>query len=96
MYEKPVELLKASGVDLSMGGVLEELEQFQAYVSENKIVVFDGFISHRVMFGGNSPSLKKLYLFYDADYNVITILKAGMAKTYMCNACDTLYNYSEM
>jgi hypothetical protein len=32
------ELLKASGVDLSDGGVLEELQQFQEYLLDYKIV----------------------------------------------------------
>jgi hypothetical protein len=36
------DLLKASGVDLSNGGGLEELEQFQNYLLVYKIVVFDG------------------------------------------------------
>jgi hypothetical protein len=41
--QKPVEdLLKASGVDLTNGGGLEELRQFQEYLSDNKTVVFDG------------------------------------------------------
>jgi len=38
---------------------------------------------------------KKLYLLYNADtrhYNVISNIKAVMAKKYMCNTCDTLYN----
>jgi hypothetical protein len=40
---QPVEdLLKASGVDLSNGGGLEELEQFQQYLSDYKNIVFDG------------------------------------------------------
>jgi hypothetical protein len=40
--KKPVvELLKASGVDLSDGGGLEELEQFQDYLSDYKIIVYD-------------------------------------------------------
>ena len=38
--KKPVEeLLKSSGVDLSNGVGLEELEQFQDYLSDYKIVV---------------------------------------------------------
>jgi len=48
----------------------------------------------RVMFSGNSVSSKKLYLLYDSKdkhYNVITNLKAAMAKSYICNACDALY-----
>ena len=43
--KKPDELLEASGVDLTNGGGLEELRQFQKYLSDYKIVVFDG-LSH--------------------------------------------------
>ena len=93
---KPVEdLLKASGVDLFNGGGLEELQQFQDYLSDNKIVVFDGLSPDRLIFSENSLSDKKLYLLYDSDnghYNVITNIKAVMAKRCICNACDTLYD----
>jgi len=47
------------------------------------------------MFSGNSLSDKKLYLLYFADnrlYNVITNIKAAVAKKYMCNTCETLYD----
>jgi hypothetical protein len=41
--QKPVEyLLEDSVVDLSNGGGLEDLQQFQAYLSDYKIIVFDG------------------------------------------------------
>ena len=92
MYKKPVEdLLKASGVDLSNGGSLQELAQFQEYLSDCKIVVFGGLSPD--MFTGNSLSSKKLYLLYNADtkhYSAITNIKAAMAKKYICNACDAL------
>jgi hypothetical protein len=91
--QKPVEdLVKSSGVDLTNGGGLEELRQFQEYLSGYKIVVFDGLRLDRVIFSGNSLSAKKLYLLYDSEtghYNVITNLKAAMAKKYICNGCDT-------
>ena len=94
--KKPVEdLLNASGVDLTNDGCVEELRQFQAYRSDYKIIVFDGLRPDRAIFSGNSLSIKKLYLLYDADsgpYNVITNLKGAMAKKYICNGCDTLYN----
>jgi len=48
-----------------------------------------------VTFSGNSRSAKKLHLLYDPDnehYNVITNLKGTMAKKYICNGCDTLYD----
>ena len=80
--KKPTEdLLNASGVDLTNGGGVEELRQFQAYLSDYKIIVFDGLRPDRVIFSGNSLSTKKLYLLYDADsghYNVITNLKGAM------------------
>jgi hypothetical protein len=58
---QPVQdLLKASGVDLSNGGGVEELEQFQQYLSDYKIIAFDGLHPDRVMFSGNSLSDKKL------------------------------------
>jgi hypothetical protein len=72
------ELLNASGVDLSNGGGFEELQQFEQFLSDYKIIVFDGLYPDRVMCSGNSLSAKKLYLLYDRDtrrYNVITNLK---------------------
>ena len=72
------DLLEASGVDLSNGGGLEELRQFQKYLPDNKIVVFDGLRPDRHIFSGNFLSAKKLYLLYYSDsghYNVITNIK---------------------
>jgi hypothetical protein len=95
---KPVEdLLKASGFDLSNGGGLEELQQFQEYLSNYKIVVFDGLSHDRLIFSGNSLSTKKLYLLYDSNsghYNVITNIKAAMANRPKFDGCDTLYDYT--
>ena len=75
--------MKASGVDLSNGGSLQEHAQFQEYLSDYKIVVFSGLNTDRVVFTGNSLSSKKLYLLHNADtkhYSVITNIKAAMAK----------------
>jgi len=53
--KNPVEnLLKASRVDLSNGEGLEELQQFQDYLSDYKIVVFDVLSPDRLIFNGNS------------------------------------------
>ena len=54
-----------------------------------------GYFSNRPrMFSGNSVSAKKLYLLYDEKdkhYNVITNLKAAMAKKYtICRNCSYL------
>jgi len=79
-------------VYLSIGGGFEELRQFQDNLSDYQIIVLDGLNPDRVMFSGNSISAKKLHLLYDRDnehYNVITYLKGGMAKKFICNGCDT-------
>jgi hypothetical protein len=94
--EKPVkELLRSSGVDLSQGGGIEELRQFQEFLSGFKIVVYDGLSPERVIFTGNSISEKKLSLLFDEEtghYNVITNIKAAMGKKFICEACDTMYD----
>ena len=59
--KNPVEdLLKASGVDLSNGEGFEELEKFQEYLSDHKIVAFYCLNPDRIMFSGNSDSCKKI------------------------------------
>jgi len=50
-----------------------------------------------MIFTGNSISSKKLYLLYNADkkhYSIITNIKTAMAKKYICNACDALYDFT--
>src|SRR5215475_9875863 len=57
--------------------------------------VYDGLSPDRLIFTGNSLLTKKLYLLYDSDsghYDVITNIKGAMAKNYLCDACDTLYD----
>ena len=57
--------------------------------------MYDVLSSDRVLFIGNSNSNKKLYLLYDSGhYNVITNIKTAMTKRYICNACDTLYDFT--
>jgi len=89
------ELFMASGVDLSNDRGFEELRQFQDHLSDYQIIVFHGLNPDRVMFSRNSRSATKLHVLYDRDnehYNVITSLMGAMAKRYICNGCDTLYN----
>ena len=55
----------------------------------------DGLSPDRIFFSGNSLSNMILYVIYDSGhYNVITKLKAAMAKRYVCNACDKLYDFT--
>ena len=69
--KQPVEdLLNASGVDLRNPGGFKELQQCQEYLSDYKIIVYDGLNPHRVMFSANSVSSKKLYLLYDSKISI--------------------------
>ena len=94
--KNPVEEhLDASGVDLSNGGGLEELSNFKNTSRTTNFFVFDGLSPDKLIFSGNSLAAKKLYLLYYPDsghHNVITNMKAVMAKNYICNACDVLYD----
>jgi len=67
---------------LANGGVFKELEQFQNYLSDYKVNVYDGLSPDRVLFSGNSHTNKKLNLLHDGGHcNVITNLKAPMEKS---------------
>ena len=94
--KQPVkDILIHSDVDLTNGGGFKELEQFQNYLSDNENILYHGLKPDRVLFSGNSLSNKKLYLLYDSGhYNVITNLKGAMAKKYICNACNTLFDFT--
>jgi hypothetical protein len=79
------DLLRASVVDLSNGG---GLQQFEEYLLDYKIIVYGGFSPDRLIFNGMSVSHKKIYLLYYADsghFNVITNVKVAMVKGYICN-----------
>ena len=48
------DLLSAFGVNLTNGGGLGELEQFQNYLSDYRIIVYDALRPDRVISNGNS------------------------------------------
>ena len=82
--------ISGSGIDLTNGGGFKILEQFQDYLSNYKINVYDGLRPDRILFNG------KLYLLYDpGNYNIIRKIKFAMAKRYVCNAYDTLYDVTD-
>jgi len=57
--KQPVQdLLNASGIELTNNGGFNEFEQFQNYLSDYKIIVYDGLNPDRVIFSGNSLSNK--------------------------------------
>jgi hypothetical protein len=76
--------------------VWKNFGSFKSTFQTTKLLL-DELRPDRVIFSGNSLLIKKLYLLYDPDsthYNVITNLKAAMAKKYICNGCDTLYDFT--
>ena len=80
-----------------MAEVWKGFNSFKQYLSDYKIIVFDDLFRDMVTFNGSHLSAKNLYLLYDRDsghYNVITNLKGAIAKRYICNVCDTLYDYA--
>jgi hypothetical protein len=52
---------------MASGGGLEKLQQFQDYLSDYIIIVYDGLSPDRLTFTGNCLSNKRFYLLYDAD-----------------------------
>ena len=48
-------------MDLSNGGSPQELAQFQEYLSDYKIVVFNGLSPDKIIFTGNSVSRKIVF-----------------------------------
>jgi hypothetical protein len=49
VLKKPIEeLLNAAGVHMTNGGSIDELQQFQQYFSDYKIIVFDVLKSDRI------------------------------------------------
>ena len=61
--------------------------------------MFDGLETDRIMLSRNSRSAKKFRLLYDREnehYNVINNLKDAMAKQYIRNGCDTLYDFNTL
>ena len=83
------ELLQASGVDLSRGGGIPELQAFQRHLSQYRIVVYSGLQCDNIMFDGQVATPQRINLLYDDQhYHVITNLTAAMAKRYVCPACN--------
>jgi hypothetical protein len=84
------ELLKASGVDLSRGGGIPELQAFQRHLPHFRIVVHAGLKCDNIMFDGQVTSPQRINLLYDGHhYHVIVNLPAAMARRNVYPACNT-------
>ena len=83
-------LLQTTGIDLTNGGVIRELTQFQEHYKYYHIVDYGGLNCFDIIFDGQNESEKRIYLLYDETtrhYHVITNLTGAMAKRYVCEGC---------
>jgi hypothetical protein len=88
-------LLDTTGIDLSNGGGIPELMQFQAHFAEYRIVVYEVLRCDQIIFEGNNQSAKRLNLLFEPvtkHYLVINSLTGDMAKKYICKACNKSCN----
>jgi hypothetical protein len=79
------------GIDLSNGAGLPELTRFQEHFRDYKTVVYDGLNCDSIMFEGPVESSECLNLLYDdvtRHYHLIASLTGGLAKQYVCKACN--------
>jgi len=83
-------LLKETGIDLTRGSGIPELNRFQEHFRAYKIVVYRNLGCDDIMYEGQVETSKHLDLLYDDDerhYHVIPNLTGAMAKMYIYNAC---------
>lgn len=74
---------------------IEEIQQFQLFLKDYQIVVYEYSVNHRkdVIFKGEADCEKRLNLLHHNDhFNVIKSLTAAFCCVYFCNNCDTPYN----
>jgi hypothetical protein len=77
---KVSELLQAAGVDLSRGGI-HDLQTFQRYLLQYRMVVYSGLRCNVIMFDGQVATPQSINLLYNGvHYHVIVNLTAAMAK----------------
>ena len=94
--ERTKTLMKAAGVTIPKEGAgIPELQKFQKFLREYKIVVYSyGSKGRDVIFEGASESDKKLNLLYHkAHFNVITSLTAAFCCKYFCEECHISYEH---
>ena len=65
------ELLARTGIDLSNGGGLPELQRFTDSLPQYRIVVFDGFTENNIMFDSGRTDKKHCICFTTTPLNII-------------------------
>jgi hypothetical protein len=79
-----------TGIDLSQGAGIPEIERFQEHFGEYKIVVYEGLNCDNVMFEDRVVSFTRINLLYDEvtrQYHVIGSLTGAKAKRFVCKCC---------
>ncbi|XP_031342123.1 uncharacterized protein LOC116170010 [Photinus pyralis] len=86
---KALQLCAAAGVDLSAGGTIDHIRQFQDHLTDFTIVVYNHRMGKTVYFEGpRSPQRQVLNLIMENEhYNVITSLTSAFTCEYFCELC---------
>ncbi|XP_023017938.1 uncharacterized protein [Leptinotarsa decemlineata] len=90
------ELMQAANVRITNEGCgISELEKFQAYLENYRIVVYNyGTKGRDIIFDGSNHSTKKLNLLYHKrHYSVIKSLTAAFSCVYFCEDCHEPYDH---
>lgn len=88
--EESLALCQKANVDLSYGGGIEELRQFQNYFGkEFNIIVFNDRKGRSLFYRGHTEDeIKKIYLLLeDEHYLLITSTHAAFSVNYFCDLC---------
>ena len=86
IYPKVDQLLAATSINLDNGGGIPELERFQDYFRQYKIIAYTGLNFDEIMFEGRVESTERLNLLYDEvtrHYHVIGNLRAAIVRRYV-------------
>ena len=93
---RSIALMKEANVTIPLvGGGIPELQKFQQYLQDFKIVVYRyGSKGREVIFEGSNESKQKLNLLHhETHFNVITSLTAVFGSIYYCEACHIPYDH---
>lgn len=88
--QKALQLCEDANVDLSYGGGIEEIKQFQKYfASKYNIIVFSDRKGRSLFFRGHKDdSIKKIYLLLENQhYLLITSIHAAFSVNFYCDQC---------
>lgn len=88
------DLINNAGVDIPENGCgIPELQQFQRYLKDYKIVVYQyGTKGRDVIFEGSGDGKRLNLLYHDGHYNVVISLTAAFCCSYYCEICHIPYN----